>query len=147
MLSDHSCLYVKIGKSSTYKRCKLNLKKTNWDTFKELLDQLDWPKVDLHTPERVEEATSYLTDNIMNIIKDITPKFYITGKHRKDSWWNENLRQMRRDLRVARNTLAYQELKSAYQKAVRKAKKESWNNFLESCTTMSSMSKFARIIN
>jgi len=82
----------------------------------------------------------------MNVIKEITPKSYINGKHRKDRWWNEDLRQMRRNLKVARNTPAYQDLKTAYQKAIRKAKKESWNNFLNEVNSMSNASKFAHII-
>jgi len=146
MLSDHSCLHTIVGKSTTYKQCKLNLKKTNWTTYKAKLDELDWPIADLSNPEKVEDATSYLTNNIMNVIKEITPKSYINGKHRKDRWWNEDLRQMRRNLKVARNTPAYQDLKTAYQKAIRKAKKESWNNFLNEVNSMSNASKFAHII-
>jgi hypothetical protein len=146
MLSDHLCLQTTVGKTTTYQKCKLNLKKTNWVVYKENLDQLDWSIKELNNPEDIENATTYLTENIMNIIKDITPKTYITGKHRKDRWWNEDHRQMRRNLKVARNTPAYQTLKTEYQKAIRKAKRESWNNFLEGCTLMSNASKFAHII-
>jgi hypothetical protein len=69
----------------------------------------------------------------MTTINQITPKTYITGTHKKDRWWNEDLCQMFRDLRVARNSLAYPMLKMAYQRAIRKAKKESWNSFLDNC--------------
>jgi hypothetical protein len=53
---------------------------------------------------------------------------------------------MRRDLRVARYTSVYQELKTAYQKEIRKAKRERWNNFLDGCNTMSNSRKLAHII-
>ena len=108
-----------------YTKSKLNLKKTNWDTFKDLLDQLEWPKIKINNQNDIEKATAYLTDNIMTTINQITPKTYITGTHKKDRWWNEDLRQMRRDLRVDRNYPAYQKLKMAKQRAIRKAKKES----------------------
>jgi hypothetical protein len=74
MLSDHSCLHAKVGKTTTYKKCKLNLKKTNWVYFKYMLDQLEWPITGLNSPKEIDDATSYLTDNIINTIKDITPK-------------------------------------------------------------------------
>jgi ribonuclease HI len=146
MLSDHSCLQVTVGKTTIYQKCKLNLKKTNWEVYKEKLDQIEWSIIELINPVDIENATTYLTDNIINTLKDITPKTYITGKHRKDKWWNEDLRQMRRNLKVARNTPAYQALKTEYQKAIRKAKRESWNSFLEGCLLMSNASKFAHII-
>jgi hypothetical protein len=107
MLSDHSCLHAKVGKTTMYKKCKLNLKKTNWVYFKDQLNKLEWPITGLNSPKEIDDAMSYLMDNIIDTIKDITPKMYITGKHRRDRWWNEDLRQMCRDLRVARYTSVY----------------------------------------
>jgi hypothetical protein len=146
MFSDHLCLHTIVGRSTTYTKSKLNFKKTNWAIFKDLLDHLEWPLTTLKNQTDIDTAVAYLTDNIMNTITQITPKTYITGKHKKDKWWNEDLRQMRRDLRVARNSQEYPTLKMAYQKAIRKAKKESWRSFLDSCKTMSDTSKLVRII-
>jgi ribonuclease HI len=146
MFSDHLCLHTIVGKSTTYTKSKLNFKKTNWATFKDLLDHLEWPLTTQKNQMDLDSAVAYLTDNIMTTISQITPKTYITGKHKKDKWWNEDLRQMRRDLRVARNSSEYPTLKTAYQKAIRKAKKESWRSFLDSCRTMTDTNKLVRII-
>jgi hypothetical protein len=62
---------------------------------------------------------------------------------------------MRRQLRVAYKNLdnlnpakmlEYQQMQSAYNKAIRKAKKESWRSFIDSITTIADTSKLTRLL-
>jgi hypothetical protein len=146
MMSDHSCLQTSFGKISTHTQCKLNLKKTNWENYTNILTSIDWSLPTINNQQDLDTATSYLIDNVTATVSATTPKIYVTGHHKKDTWWTEALRQMRRDLRSAINTPAYTSLKSNYQKAVRKAKKASWNAFLDRCQSISDTSKLARIL-
>ncbi len=42
--------------------------------------------------------------------------------------------------------LEYKQMRSAYNKAIRKAKRESWLSFIDSCTSIADASKLTRIL-
>ncbi len=154
MFSDHLCLHTVLNPTAKYKRKILNHKKTDWDQYRTILEQNDWPNLVINSVDDIEEGVTRLSNCIIEAAKATTPVIYLTGHHKKEKWWTEDLRQLRRDLRSIRhnvltdNTLIpeYLELKTQYRKAVRNAKKESWNNFLNKCSSISDASKLARIL-
>jgi len=150
MFSDHLCLHMVVSHTAKYKRVILKHKKTDWEEFRSQLEKLEWPKLTIKDTDDIEEATKILTDCIMKSAESVTPKIYVTGHHKKERWWNEELRQMRRDLRSIRsnskNDDTYIELKRKYQKEIRKAKRESWHSFMNKCQSISDASKLTRIL-
>jgi hypothetical protein len=150
MLSDHFCLHTVFSHTAKYKRVILNHKKTDWEQFRTQLEGLEWAPIAIRDKDGIEEAVKVLTDRISDAAKLATPKIYVTGHHRKEKWWNEDLRQLRREIRSissnSRDCNVYIELKRNYQRAIRKAKKDSWQAFTDKCKTISDASKLARIL-
>ncbi len=152
MLSDHLCLHTSLDKTTKHTKQIRSFKKANWDHFTALLRGMDWPNFNFTNASDIDAATKTLTENITNTIENITPKIYITGSHIKDRWWTEELRLMRRKLRVSSNNTAtqtnsqYQSLRTAYRRAIRKAKREGWQSFTDKCVSISDTSKLTRII-
>jgi len=150
MFSDHLCLHTVVSHTAKYKRVILNYKKTDWEDFKSQLEKLEWPKLIIKDTDDIEEAIKILTDCVMKSANLTTPKIYVTGHHKKEGWWNEDLRQMRRDLRSIKSNSyddnTYIELKRKYQKEIRKAKRESWHLFMDKCQSISDVSKLTRIL-
>jgi len=68
------------------------------------LEKLEWPKLVIQDTDDIEEATKILTECVMKAAKSATPKIYITGHHKKEGWWNEELCQMRRDQNISDNS-------------------------------------------
>jgi hypothetical protein len=155
MLSNHACLHTVLKQTSTH-MCKfLNLKKTNWLGYKNFLNDLDWSLLPSMTTTDLDNAVQLINQNLDEALSNSTPTSYLSGKARKIKWWNEELRQLRRELRVAYEKLdplknethrICQQLRSNYNRAVRKAKCESWLSFIDSCTTIADTSKLTRII-
>jgi ribonuclease HI len=155
MLSDHACLITVINPTIKHVRQFPNLKKTNWSQFKSLLNDNDWSLPQISTATDLDSAANSLTNNITTALNQSTPLVYIKGKAKKLTWWNEDLRNLRRNLRTAsknidlnnpKKYLEFQQLRTEYQKATRKAKRESWLSFIDSCNTIADTSKLARII-
>jgi len=156
MLSDHFCLHTIIDNSTSFKRQILNYKKTDWDQYKDILILEDWSIAKINSPANIDLAIETLSNHLTNAITQATPKIYISGSHKKEKWWSEELREMRRNLRGIKHRLMsnpnpnleleYQEHKTAYQKAIRKAKRANWLNFLELCKYVPEASRLARIL-
>jgi hypothetical protein len=98
MFSDHRCLHTKLNKAKAVKRKYLNLKKTDWAAFTKELDSLDWTFTPIACTTEVEKASEYFSSNVMEALKSATPYSYGNGSHRKESWLNQELCQMRRDI-------------------------------------------------
>ena len=150
MLSDHLCLHTVVSHTAKYKRIILNHKKTDWQEFSAQLERLEWPQLIINDVDDIEEATKILTDRVKEAANSVTPKIYVTGHHKKEGWWNEDLRQMRRDLRSIRTNSNdaenYIEQKRNYQREIRKAKRIHWQMFLDKCQSISDTAKLTRIL-
>jgi hypothetical protein len=155
MLSDHACLHTILQQTTTHTRSFLNHKKTNWSLFTNLLTENDWSLPSIASEADLDNTVNEMTQKLIQALTDSTPTAYLSGKARKVGWWTEELRQLRRKLRIANKqidpqndetTSSYQKLRSAYNKALRKAKRDSWLSFIDSCTSISDTSKLTRII-
>jgi hypothetical protein len=152
MFSNHACLHTQINQIVKHKHSFLNYKKTNWSLCTTILEKADWSITTAVKTSDIDSAVKNLTDRLNDAIKQSTPITYITGTHKSHKWWNEDLRQMRRNLRSLKNattpttTADYIKEKAAYQKAVRKAKRDSWLSFTNSCASISDTSKLTRIL-
>ncbi len=67
-----------------YKRIILNHKKTDWQEFRAQLESLEWPQLVIKEVDDIEEATTILTDHVMEAAKSVTPKIYVTRHHKKE---------------------------------------------------------------
>jgi len=154
MFSDHYCLYTKLNPAKTFKRKRLNLKKTDWSSFFKILNKLDWSITNLSSPTEVEGACQYFSNSLLKALTTSTPTTYISGAHRKESWWSEELRQTRRELRATKRLLntnhdlldTYNNLKTSYAKAIRAAKRDSWLKFLEEIQKLPEASRLAKVL-
>jgi len=152
MFSDHACLHTQVAQTTKHKSSFTNYKKTDWSRYKTILERQDWSLPTILHQKDIDQAVQTLSNRITDAIKQSTPTTYITGTHRRHKWWSETLRQQRRDLRSLRQALTpqnaadYVKEKAAYQKALRKAKRESWISFTDSCATISDTSKLTRIL-
>jgi len=155
MFSDHSCLHTTLNPAKTFKRKYLNLKKTDWSIYVKELNKVDWPKINLTSATEIEENCNYLTEHLNKALTAATPIAYITGTHRKESWWTEDLRQLRRELRSFPRSPNFQSpnqiekhktLKANYTKMIRKAKRESWLKFTGEIHTLPEASRLTKIL-
>jgi len=154
LFSDHRCLFTKLNKAKTVKRKFLNLKKTDWEAFTTELNSLDWTLTPITSTTEVEKASEYFYSNVMEVLKSTTPYSYANGSHRKESWWSEELRQMRRDLHTLSRQLNnnpnlvedYNALKREYARSIRKAKYSSWLKFTGDIQKMPEASRLAKIL-
>jgi ribonuclease HI len=155
MLSDHACLHTTLKEPTAHVRKFLNRKKTNWPHFKAVLDDLEWSLPKPININDIDNAIQLINQNLNEALSQATPTSYISGRAGRVKWWSEELRQLRRELRVAYKKLDplqasthtnYQQLKSSYNRAVRKAKRENWHSFINSCQSISDTSKLTRII-
>jgi ribonuclease HI len=152
MFSDHACLHTQINQTIKHKRSFPNYKKTNWSLFTNILEKADWSISTVVKTSDIDTAVENLTNRLNDAIKQSTPTIYITGTHKSHTWWSEDLRQMRRKVRSLKNaktptaTADYVKEKAAYQKAIRKAKRDSWLSFTSSCESISDTSKLTRIL-
>jgi len=155
MLSDHACIHTTLKPATKHTRKFLNRKKTDWQLYQKLLTQINWDPPTLTSKTEIEASVNFITTHLNNALKDSTPVAYFTGKTRGVSWWSEELSQLRRKLRIANKKsepthkdaqIEYQKLRSTYKRAIRKAKRESWHSFINSCATITDTSKLTRIL-
>jgi len=101
MLSDHACLHTILKEPTTHKRKFLNRKKTNWSHFKAAINDSEWSLPPIITTADIENAVQTITQNLNEALNKSTPTMHLSGKAGRAKWWNEELRQLRRELRVA----------------------------------------------
>jgi ribonuclease HI len=119
-----------------------NTKLADWDSFRGLLQQHSFLfNYDNNVPTHsdLDNAAQELTDAINTAAQQSIPVMKHGAKSKP--WWNDNLRQLRKDLTHAyRNVLdhnpvskrQYMDKKNKYFNAIKEAKRTHWNNFLES---------------
>ena len=154
--SDHACLQTIISNKETIKKSILDYSKTQWATFQSTLNGMDWSEYGLDTNQDINAAADVLTNTIQKAIKASTPMIKLTQKVKKAPWWSNDLKEMRRDLRVTFHNLrcndtplnreTYIAKRQSYQRHIKKAKMENWKNFVNECNTMADVSKLNRII-
>ncbi len=65
-----------------------------------LLDLEEWPDLNINHAADIDKAVDFISQKLSEAFKIATPKTYINGYHKKEKWWSENLREMRRNLRT-----------------------------------------------
>ena len=74
MFSDHLCLHTVLSHTAKYKRQILNHKKTNWEQFRAILEQQEWPPLTINKVEDIGEAVTVLNNRISYAANIATPK-------------------------------------------------------------------------
>ena len=155
--SDHRLLSMTFGAKPPKATLKPNYNKTCWESCKRDLDSLDWETpVEPRDRASLDKAVADLQESILSITDRYTPKVAIKTNPRKSTWWNNDLRQMRRELRVTFHQYKvhlgtevfqiYATLRQAYQSAIRKTKKSSWLKFCDEIKTVSQTSRLVRTL-
>ena len=127
-----------------------NFKKVDWELVRQEIQQLSSePQYQWSTTTLVESDLDKEAEKLQNLIlaaldKHVPKKRF--SEHGKP-WWTEELTQMRKQMAKAKRTwqkaqvnpmededpsyLQYKETRNAYFSAIKKAKSECWNQFLE----------------
>lgn len=151
-LSDHRYIRYTFGlsKVSIIKQTRY-FSHAHWEHFKGNLALLECPEV-LPYPDSIDDAVVWLTEEIWRVLDEVAPLADI--KPRKNTWWNYNLKKLRKELRVlwdlrCTNPLAmlrYGPSKTLFNKAVYEAKKEAWESFTSSLDTVQDIGRAARAL-
>jgi hypothetical protein len=121
-------LSLKIAKSSILTQIDELANLSNLSDLRELQSS------DLH--QKMDTMASTLTDAIFDASNASIPRSTVTTKSKP--WWNENLRNLRRNLtslnrKATKNPYYhrdYQAAKNRYYNAIKRAKIDHWNQFL-----------------
>lgn len=136
--SDHRYIRFDIDAERKYKGAYRNPRTTGWDLYRERLESglEDCPSRITNTVE-LEGAEETLRTAIINAYEAACPlKENRTSKSMP--WWNEGLNRLRTETRRLFNRAkrtgnweSYREALTAYNKALRKAKRDSWRRHCE----------------
>jgi len=160
MLSDHKCLKTTIATKHLKLEPKtvLNYSKINWQAFNNdvVNDTMDIINVEIKSESDLDSITATLTSSIQNALKNNSAKLKLPLTHKKPTWWNEEVLETRKALRTSyhlwvknkssQSHETYLERRRAFQKALKNAKKVSWQEFTSNCLNPSQTSKLARVI-
>jgi len=160
MLSDHKCLHTILTTRGPKLEPKSipNYSKTNWSGFRIALEKetLELASQIITDINELDLAAYTLTNLLQKALSNNTPQITLTGKQKRPIWWTEEVQTARRLLRVSHhnwtkyptnhNHEVYLENRGKYQKVLRKAKRNSWQQFTSECSNPSQTSKMANQI-
>ena len=155
-LSDHRCVTYTIngvlkGEPIVYR----SVKKVKWkdvaDRLKSVIPEIipsEWSKASL------DEATEAFTNKLKEILDEVAPMK--PNKQRKTYWWNEdctknknlcmNASRINRRERTQESRKAFAKALRTYQKGIYKAKKSSWQSFIEEINSLPAAAKVNKIL-
>jgi len=149
--SDHKLITATLSSNERSHRIVPNYRKTNWDGFKGHLNESSWDTPDTWCPETIEMMTDTITSTIQEALRASTPLVKIPDKPNPNKWWTDELRQLRRQVRVAfhesqrfpseETSIAYKEVRSQFKKSLKKAKQKAWEDFTSSCDSVQTTAK------
>lgn len=133
LLSDHHCIKFDIKVEEIPSCYKRNFNKVNWMTFNHQLaskmSSIEWQTMNVNV--MAEETTKLIKETINECVPFKKQKRY------KNEWWNENLQSLKTDLKRAKrhHSKEYLSLKEKFEKAIFKAKKLQFENFISNVQT------------
>ena len=141
--SDHFPVFLELDAGNTQIRnnttvhSRYKMKKADWDSFKDETTKI--PTQDIATLEEIETI-------IINAADKSIPKQSGKAKHKyMNSWWNNELQELRRarnnarkkwkKTRIAVNRSQFNKCNAMLRKAILEAKRGSWREFVSSMNT------------
>ena len=151
-LSDHRYIKFELGEYAPHEEKVRNLKKANWTQFAEALDRNSLPEI-VEDGSNLNECADALQTLIQKALDKSCPMKNAV-KRPPNPWWNEELEQIRQELRGMANVCnnsperytAYRNLKSIFVRKIRKAKKKSWQDFCTKAESTKEISKIVKIL-
>ena len=143
-LSDHPYIYLVLNLSNIQRKYRREYLpkpiEIDMDITKDLIIQSLEQSCLLESPTEIDAAITHLTVVLQSSIKKSTLTTNKTPLIRKRPWWSSNLcamryklRQLQKQTRSSNNqaeaVVEFRSYKSAYQRAIRKAKATEWKRF------------------
>ncbi|XP_037930493.1 uncharacterized protein LOC119665301, partial [Teleopsis dalmanni] len=134
------------------KQSHRNPRKTNWDTFRSLLNRkINIAPAPINSIRELECRVNSLTNNIISSFEASCPRSY--AKKCRPPWWNEKLSLLRRNARRAFNEsyrtkvwTPYKDALRVYKKALRESKKLSWNSHCQQIESIKESARLAKLL-
>lgn len=151
--SDHRHIQFRLRVGSRQTAQYRDARSTNWDGYnKSLTSNLINVPTTINNCEQLEFAADQLTTAIISAYHENCP-LRVKLENRKTPWWNRTLNNARREVRRlfnrAKDTGEWQEYRAAltnYNKAIRKAKTDSWKRFCEGVSDAPSSARIHKIL-
>ncbi|XP_044766645.1 uncharacterized protein LOC123322723 [Coccinella septempunctata] len=131
-----------------------NPRLTDWDGYKLSLQRnLRSINVNVNNHEDLERLANSMGQAIVSAYHDENCPLRKKSDNRKVSWWNSKLEKLRKEVRKKFNGAksageweVYRQILTLYNKEVRKAKRESWENFCSSIEDAASGTRLHKIL-
>ena len=148
-----------ISMDFTISTCKIT-RTRNWKgdykSFQSLLEEHPFKLPKRWNEEILEDMAIDLTRDITEALDNTHPLVPIKTQVREYKWWNSSCMDLQKKahkaLKIAKshhseeNVQKARDLRKAYSKTIRRAKRESWKMFTESCHTPQELSKLVKIL-
>ena len=151
-MSDHKYIYYNLGKYVPVEEMYQNLRKSDWEVFRENLPTDTLININADG-SNIDECAKYLEDRIQKALDAACPKK--KAIHRKPSpWWTGELEQVRNELKTLNmkkersdeDAEAFRCLRRVYTNMIARAKRESWRSFCTKAETVKEVSKIIKIL-
>jgi len=103
VISDHKYILFEIGEAATISKYSRNLKKVNWDKYREFLNLKFHTGLPWHDPTSYSEADEHatrITEAIQGALDAVCPEKN-SLKRKAVPWWSKELSTMRKATRKA----------------------------------------------
>ena len=149
-LSDHRYVLFNIGHYSPEVKSFRNLRKADWQLFVEHLSNANLPPISSGGLDSCAEA---LEESIRRALNEAAPERPASSRP-PNPWWTPELGQVNKELRDLHHKRtdsleaaeAYKSLRNTYNKMIRRAKRDSWQNFVTKAESASEVSKIIKIL-
>lgn len=151
--SDHRHINFTVGGITPIERTYRNPRRTDWEAYKADLEySLNRINIRIRNTTELELMAEQIEDAITIAYKDNCPPVN-KGSSRNVPWWNNDLARLRRQTRKTFNKCKktgkwdeYRKAITEYNKALRKAKRDSWRRHCEDIENTSECARLHKIL-
>ena len=154
-LSDHSLIRFQIPMTPLGSQWAQNLKRADWDVFREHSEvSTDLP--DTITVDWVEGEITNIQNLLVDSLEAACPKTRISTKIKKQSFWSPDLQGLKNGVWAARKLAtrtgsqedwdAWVSARREFRLKLRKAKKESWEKYVQGATEPRDLAKLFKSV-
>ena len=158
--TDHCLISFRVNIKAPAQEPRRSFRGGDWERFRRLLDSASSPvdalDPDSWTREQIEQEVATWTGHINSALDRTHPKIRRSTAAKPFSWWDGNLQTLHRQFKVATNVFhrnkshsAYHTMKAArsvFKKALRKAKRKSWQLFASEAATPEKAAHFMKVV-
>ena len=155
-LSDHRLISFSLKLSIDKPNLRRPVTKTNWEDFKEELNNTKWDPPLTWNQDTIDKATQQLEHDILRAFNKACPMREIKPRKTHLKWWTQDLTNLRKEVRIlgqkARRSNdsvsweLYRGKRNQYKYMIRRAKLDSWNNYLAKAESTKELSIINKII-